>query len=131
MQEKSETKKKKSKKWLKIVLSTLFLLAAAGSLWIYKSDQDAQVRREVFQQQQEKMVDFWQEQGLSEEEIQDKLAENRIENQDFQPTILQSLLRTFRHTTGTGPGGGERGTLPPSEGGMGDGSGRGRALESK
>lgn len=133
MTEKQQTKKLKAKKWLKPVLIGLVATIVGGGLLLYKSDLDAQAKRTAFFEQQQKMVEFWQEQGLTEEEIQEKLAENRAENLNYEPSLLDSLLRTFRHATGTGPGGGEPGTMPPPDGGMGrgDGSGMGRQLESK
>jgi uncharacterized protein YpmS len=131
MTKEKETKSKKLKKWIKPLLISLLTLIVVGGALLYKSDLDAQARREAFQEQQDKMVDFWKEQGLTDEEIQEKLAENRAENLNYEPSLLDSLLRTFRHATGTGPGGGEPGTMPPPGGGMGDGSGMGRSLESK
>ena len=132
MKENKEIVKKPTKKWLKPLLLGLLVLVIGGGLLIYKSDQDAKARREVFLEQQQKMISFWQDQGLTEEEIQTKLSENMAENFNYQPSLLQSLLRTFRHATGSGPGGsGTRGTFPPPEGGRGDGSVMGRTMERR
>ena len=103
----NETNLKKN--WLKYLLLFLIVTISFGAFQFLKFQKDSELRRENSIAQQEKMVEFWKGEGLSDEEIDQKLKEQRSEfvrNED--PSIIQSMMRTVRHTTGTGPGTGMR-----------------------
>jgi len=100
---------KLKKNWLKWFLLFLIITIIFGVFQFFKLQKDAEIRRENSIIQQEKMLEFWKSEGLSDEEIAQKLKEQRsefVKNED--PSIVQSMMRTLRHTTGTGPGTGMR-----------------------
>jgi hypothetical protein len=113
------SKKKKSKKdLLKIAAIISVVVVAILGFQYFTFVKKAEAKREAQAQQEEILVSHWQEQGLSEEEIQTKMRETRMESfdPDDAPLIFQ-IMRTIRHATGTGPGAGGPGAP------MGDGSG--------
>ncbi|AKM81311.1 MAG: hypothetical protein UT13_C0001G0350 [Candidatus Pacebacteria bacterium GW2011_GWF2_38_9] len=104
-----ENQKKSKKKWLKWLLLFLLAVIVFGVFQFFKFQKDSEVRRESSMAQQEKMMEFWKSEGLSDEEIDQKLKEQRSEFvRNDNPSIVQSMMRTVRHTTGTGPGTGMR-----------------------
>lgn len=70
-----------------------------------KFQRESDLRREAISAQQEKMLEFWKSEGLTQEQIDQKLKEQRnqfVRNEDS--SIFQTVFRTVRHATGTGPG---------------------------
>lgn len=97
--------KKSKKNWLKWVLLSLIAVSIFGTLEFMKFQKESDLRREAAFAQQEKMLEFWKSEGLTEEQIDQKLKEQRnqfVRNEN--PSIFQSVFRTVRHATGTGPG---------------------------
>ena len=93
-------------KWFLLGLTTIIIF---GTVQFFKLQKDADIRKENSMLQQQKMLEFWKSEGLSDEEIAQKLKEQRLEfvkNED--PSIVQSMMRTLRQTTRTGPGTGMR-----------------------
>lgn len=122
---KKNNKKKNILKWAGIVFSVTALLLG---LQYFSFVKKAEARREAQAEQEQLLVSHWQDQGLSNEEIQEKLRESRMESfdPDDAPLVFQ-LMRTFRHATGTGPGDGTGpGGVPPE--GREPGSGMGMGL---
>ena len=117
---KTKASKKTILKWIGIVIVVIVLFLGGQ---YYSFQKKAEARFEAQQKQEEILVAHWEEQGLSEEEIQEKLIESRREsfNPDDAPLMFQ-ILRTVRHATGTGPGGG---TLDGGRPGAGSGTGAG------
>ena len=110
--------KKNKKSWLKWVLILLGIISIFTAFQFLKFQKQSAVRREATQIQQKKLVEFWESQGLSEEEIQEKLEEDRASNlPERETSIFGSIMRTVRHSTGTGPG---TGGGPGAGGGPGD-----------
>ncbi|MBU1033661.1 hypothetical protein KKI22_01785 [Patescibacteria group bacterium] len=104
-----ENKMKFKKNWLKWFLLFLIVTISFGAFQFLKFQKDSELRRENSMAQQEKMMEFWKSEGLSDEEIDQKLKEQRSEFvRNDNPSIVQSMMRTVRHTTGTGPGTGMR-----------------------
>lgn len=100
---KDNTKSKKN--WLKWVLVSLVLVLVFGTFEFMKFQKEAELRRENAVAQQEKMLEFWKNEGLTQEQIDQKLKEQRdqfVRNEN--PSLFQSVFRTVRHATGTGPG---------------------------
>lgn len=97
--------KKSKKNWLKWVLLSLVAISIFGTFEFMKFQKESELRRESAVAQQEKMLNFWKSEGLSQEEIDQKLKEQRSQFvRDKSPSIFQSVFRTARHATGTGPG---------------------------
>ncbi len=97
--------KKSKKNWLKWVLMPLLVISIFGTFEFMKFQKDSQLRREAALAQQEKMLEFWKNEGLNQEQIDQKLKEQRnqfVRNEDS--SIFQTVFRTVRHATGTGPG---------------------------
>jgi hypothetical protein len=93
--------------WKAIGLSILIIILVLAG-FLYQQNKADQLRREAFQAQRDELVSFWESQGLSEEEIQKKLDDQRSGDFSGQDSsILRSVMRTVRHTTGTGPGSGK------------------------
>ncbi len=104
-----ENKIKSKRKWLKWLLFLMVAILLMITYAFYQFKEEADLRRENVKIQQDKMVEFWKNEGLTQEEIDQKLKEERsqlIRNED--PSIFQSVFRTVRHATGTGPGTGTR-----------------------
>ncbi len=121
---KQKVSKKTILKWLGMALVVIALIFGAQ---YYSFQKKAEAKRTAQLKQEEILLAHWEEQGLSDEEIQEKLRESRIEsfNPEDAPLIFQ-ILRTVRHATGTGPGAGMReGGQPGSGDGMGMGTGTG------
>lgn len=96
----------KKYKWLLIILLSL---TAFGTFEFIKFQKESEARREAATAQQEKMLKFWKDEGLSQEEIDQKLKEQRSQFvRSESSSVFQSVFRTVRHATGTGPGLGER-----------------------
>lgn len=101
----SEIKKSTKFKKVKIIAIIIGILVLVGTGYLYNQAKIADARRAEFQIQREELINFWTEQGMSEEEIQDKLREQAPSDRIGQePSAINSVLRTVRHTTGTGPG---------------------------
>lgn len=104
IKDKKKTAKKK-KSWWKWLLGVIAVLLVSGGAFFLKIRRDSRLRQEQMQAQQEKLIQFYQDQGLTEEEIQEKLKEERgsgmpegmAEHSDLERTIM----RTFRQATGT------------------------------
>ena len=112
-QDKTETKSEsknqtKSKSWKKVVGIAAAVIMTIGTLLGYQSwkmQQDMESRRAAMQAQREAVVRYWQDQGLTEAEIQQKLEEDRSERFDGgEQPFYWSVVRSVRHATGTGPG---------------------------
>lgn len=108
----AEKKRKKSKKgWFKWVGLMIVILIAFIAFSFYQDNKAQAQRREAMEKQRQVMIDHWTNQGLSEEEVMQKLQEEgRQRMEGFEPSIFQQVMRTVRHATGnTGPGGGAGG----------------------
>jgi len=126
-------KKKHSKKDVIRLAGIVFVvIVALLGLQYFTFIKKAEARRETQIQQEEILVSHWQEQGLSEDEIQTKLRETRVEsfNPDDAPLVFQ-LMRSFRHATGTGPGVGGPGAPMGDGSGNRDGSGMGMGRSAR
>ncbi|MBU0975125.1 hypothetical protein KKD03_05500 [Patescibacteria group bacterium] len=109
---KSEKKQKvvnkpeKSKKlaWLKWLAGIIVILLLFGAFQFYKFQKDSELRREAIQAQEFKLREFYQDQGLSEEEIDQKIKTERVNNfpREDEDSLFRTVFRTIRHTTGTG-----------------------------
>ena len=96
---------KSKKNWLKWVLISLVVILIIGAFEFMKFQKDSELRREAAFAQQEKMLEFWKSEGLTQEEIDQKLKEQRSQfMENGSPSLFQSVFRTVRHATGTGPG---------------------------
>ena len=106
-------KKTKKKSKLKYILIIVLILAALAGYKIYQTDKEFKERMAEMQEQRQVMIDHWTEQGLSKEEIREKLMEQRPEGmENFQPSLYHSIMRGFRQVTGIrGPGGGPPGGI--------------------
>lgn len=107
-----DQKKKKSKKsWLKWVGIGAVVIIAFIVLGFYQDQKAMEERRAVAEKQRQVMVDHWTSQGLTQEEVAQKLQEEGKQRMEgFEPSIFQQVMRTVRHATGnTGPGGGAGG----------------------
>lgn len=93
------------KKWLKWILASLAALSIFGAFEFFKFQKESDLRRESATAQQEKMLEFWKSEGLDQDQIDQKLKEQRSQfSRNENPSIFQSVFRTVRHATGTGPG---------------------------
>jgi len=103
---------KKINSKLKIILIVIVILIGLGAWRYYSFTQQMAEQRQAMQIQRQKLVDYWQAQGLSQEEIDQKLIEERSATfEGRQPSLFGSLIRSVRHTTGGGfSGGPERGS---------------------
>lgn len=112
------TSHSKRKVLLSVAGGVAALLLVVGGLW-YRAERQATAQRAAFMVQQQKLQDFWKAEGLSDEQIQTKMRENRIQQRpaNFNSPWF-SLMRTFRRLTGGGSNFGGRG-------GGGDFGGRG------
>lgn len=112
--EKKNKKPKKSK--LKTIIIIVLILITLLVIGYLKTQKDMKVRRDATEEQRQVMIDSWKDQGLSEEEIQEKLKTQRPEG--FEPgedlSLFHSIFRVVK-------GGGGPGT--------GDGTGPGRMLK--
>ena len=96
---------KSKKNWLKWILISLVIVLAVGSFEFMKFQKESDLRRQSAMIQQEKMLEFWKSESLNQDQIDQKLKEQRsqfVRNEN--PSIFQSVFRTVRHATGTGPG---------------------------
>jgi uncharacterized membrane protein YgcG len=101
---KASTKRYKKVVWLMALVAALVLVGAAG---MYRETQASKERFTAMTKQRQVMQEYWQSQGLNQEEINQKLMEQRqLGREGFEPTLFSRLLFTFHRTTGTGPGGG-------------------------
>ena len=107
-------KKIKKSKLKTIIIIFLFLVALLG-IGYFKSQKDMKDKREAMEEQRQVMIDSWKDQGLSDEEIQEKLKTQRPEGSNLRedPSLFQSIFRVI------GGGGGS---------GTGDGQGSGRMM---
>lgn len=96
--------KSKKKVWLKWVIGIIIILLLFGVFQFYKFQKESELRREAMQAQEVKLREFYQDQGLSEEEINLKLKDERVNSfsSEQEDSIFRSIFRTVRHTTGTG-----------------------------
>lgn len=127
---KQKASKKTILKWVGVSLVVVALVLGGQ---YYSFVKKAEASRAAQQKQEEILMAHWEDQGLSEEEIQEKLRESRIEsfNPDDAPLMFQ-ILRSVRHATGTGPGGGTlEGGQPGAGGGTGPGGGSGAVRGSR
>ena len=108
----SKVEKKVKSNWLKWILISTLAVLIYGSFEFMKFQKESDMRRETAAAQQEKMLEFWKNEGLSQEQIDQKLKEQRSQFvRDENPSIFQSVFRTVRHATGTGPGTGSGPTM--------------------
>ena len=95
------------KEKLMIGAGVLAVLVVIIGFQLFKSQKEMETRRAAYQVQRETLINKWEADGLSEKEIEQKLAENRGSGFDGRgPSIFGSVMRTFRQATGTRPGGG-------------------------
>ncbi len=73
MTEKKKTSKKTST--LKWVIAGLIVVIIFGGFRYWSAKKQAELRRAEMQEQRQVMVDFFEKQGLSDEEIEEKLRE--------------------------------------------------------
>jgi hypothetical protein len=105
----SKPQNKSKKNWPKWLAIVFILLASLVAYEYYKFETNSRMSRDNMRIQQEKMLDFWKSEGLTQEQIDQKLKDLRgqfVGNEN--PSIFQSVFRTVRHATGTGPGTGMR-----------------------
>jgi len=95
-------KKKKKIKNLKIILVIILIIAGITSFKIYQTRKLSIDRREAAQEQQEIMIESWKAQGLSDEEIEEKLAEIRQTNFDSQKSSGFGIVRMVTGGRGAG-----------------------------
>ena len=112
----SKVSSTKSKK--KIILLSVLVIAfilVLGGYHVYASQKSMAENRIAMEKQRQVMIEHWQEEGLSEEEIQEKIrGEMQSQQGDFERPWYSEMLRTVRHATGSGPGDGSRmGGRPP------------------
>lgn len=98
---KSNKKKKKSKNFKTILIITAIIIGIT-SLKIYQTRKLSADRREAAQEQQEIMIESWKDQGLSDEEIEEKLKEIRLTNFDNQKSSGFGIVRMVTGGRGTG-----------------------------
>lgn len=94
------------KSWILGVTLVVLVVVIGLIVSEVQANAEREKRLEAMEKQRQVLVSHWQEEGLSEQEIQTKLREQRRESMgDFKPSIVQQVMRTFRHATGTGGGG--------------------------
>lgn len=102
--EEENKKKEKSKfrflKWIGFILLLSIVFVVFN---FYKFNKEQEERRVVAQKQRQVLVEHWESQGLSKEEIEQNLLEERPERGDFEPSIFQRVMFTFRRATGNDP----------------------------
>ncbi|MBU4210491.1 hypothetical protein KKC08_00825 [Patescibacteria group bacterium] len=77
------TKEKSTKKpWLKWLLTGLIVLTVLAGYKFYKSKKILAARRELMQKQRDIMMEKWREDGLTEEEINQKMQDMRQQRMD-------------------------------------------------
>ena len=93
--------KKKSK--LKIIALIVLTALAFIAFQYFSSQRDMEERRAASAEQQQVLVESWQAQGLTDEEIEQKLAEDRQTKSDGSQS--HSIFGVVRRMTGSaGPG---------------------------
>lgn len=107
MTEKEDKTIKSNKKkinWKTIGAVSLVIIMLL-SAWFYQQYKNDELRRQEFQAQRQELVDFWKSKGLTDQEIQEKLKNDRPNNfPEGESSMVRDVMRTVRHATGTGPG---------------------------
>ncbi len=99
----NEVKKTKKKSNAKLwIIGILIALLAFAGFKFYSFRQDTNKRFEVAQQQRDIMIDSWREQGLSDEEIEERLENFRKDRSSGDRPPGAGIFRLFRG--GRGPG---------------------------
>ncbi len=96
--EKIKTKKVK-KAWIKWVLIGLFVLALGMGAKIIKAQKVTADKKYVMQRQRELMIESWKEEGLTEEEIKermDNMGERRMDGEGSKPEGGMDVMRMGR-----------------------------------
>lgn len=101
--EKEGNNMKNIKQKLKIIIPLIILFIIIGVFQVYSAQKAQAERKAATDKQRQVMTEYYQEQGLSEEEIQTKISEEFSQNNEDRPWY-SSIMRTVRHSTGTGPG---------------------------
>jgi uncharacterized protein HemX len=101
--EQIDKKKSKRKSILKWSLIILLVLAVFTGYKFYTVQKAMAARRETFEKQRQVMMEHWQEQGLSEEEIDQKMQEMRQERSG-QAEDHPAGMSFFRMIRGGGGG---------------------------
>jgi|GEM_PF-6315052 len=97
--------------WLVWTLIGIIGLITVFGWQYYQFTQNSLRRREGIAIQQAKMTKFWQDQGLSPAEIEEKLKADRQQNfrVDGEPDFYRTIMRTVNHGLGGSPQGGGMG----------------------
>lgn len=92
------------RRWLPWFLGVVAVLMALSAFQFFQMQRVANLRREAIIVQEQKMRQFYQSQGLSEEEIQTKLRQDRSDNfaRNSSDDPFRSVMRGFRQLTGGG-----------------------------
>jgi len=114
--QKTKSSKKNIIKW--ILVGLVILISFVGfEMWNLQKNADA--RRDLATKQREILVENWKEEGLSDDEIQEKLKDQAFSTFDqSEITLFQRLYMTVRHATGSSTGTGDG---PRNGTGMGQG----------
>ncbi len=97
---KAQTIKKSSTPWWMWVIVVGLGLALVGGLQYWRFSRAMYARRAAMQAQRAKLVDFWKAEGLSDEEINQKLKTDRSQN--LQRTGQQNLAGMMFRMMGGG-----------------------------
>jgi len=90
-EEKKQKKKNQVLKWVLIIVAGL-LIFGGFKYFTFRKQMDE--RRAEMQEQRQIMIDFYKDQGLSEEEIEEKMREQRDEfNQAERPSSPFFMIR--------------------------------------
>ena len=87
---KKEMKQKSKKGWIKWVLVGIFVLALGVGAKIVKDQKTMADRKYVMEKQRELMIESWKEEGLTEEEIKERMetmGERRADRDDEEGEV--------------------------------------------
>ena len=102
MEKKKKQKQKLSwKKWLLVGVGAVILLVGGKYLLMRKQIGD---RSRAFEVQREVMIDYWKEQGLSDEEIAEKMIEERSMTGERPEGMERPASSSFLRMVGGGRG---------------------------
>lgn len=102
---------KKQIKYIKVSALTLVIVIALGAFQMFRFQKESEARFASREKQTQILINNWEAEGLSQEEIQEKLQEQRgrnFERGDINPA--QRVMFMVRRATGGGP---PRGGRPP------------------
>ena len=103
-----KTAKNPSKGQNTLLIVIIIVLAMIGyfGYQYFSSRSQMEERREAMEAQRQIMVEHWQEEGLSQEEIEEKMSEFQHEGfDDGQRPFFFSIMHLFRGGSGSRSGG--------------------------